>query len=360
MGKLRVLGLETSCDDTAAAVVAGGVAEDGRPEGRILSRAIRGQSSLQAAYGGIVPEIAARAHAEAADIVMEEALCAAGLGWSEMDAIAVTAGPGLAPALLAGVMTARGAAAGAERPLFAVNHLQAHALTPRLTNRLAFPYLTLLASGGHCLFAVTEGVFRHVALGRTRDDAPGEAFDKVARLLGLPQPGGPAIEEQARKGDPERFAFPRPLAGRPGCDLSFSGLKAAVVRCAEETQQNGGGMSAGVRADLAASFERAVRDSILDRALGAMIRFRERHPRISRPVLAGAGGVLANRSLRSGLSALCKDQGFVAVYPPPDLCTDNGAMVAWSAIEQVLAGQVPAMHFPVRARWPLESLGETN
>ena len=354
---LRVLGLETSCDDTAAAVVeATGAINCAPRHGRILSQATFGQVPLHAPYGGVVPEIAARAHAERADIAIEVALKDAGLALRDMDAIAVTAGPGLAPGLLAGVMTARGVAAASGIPVYPVNHLEAHALTPRLSAGLDFPYLTLLASGGHCLFASTEGPLRHTVLGATRDDAPGEAFDKVARLLGLQQPGGPHVERLAREGREDRFKFPRPLAGRPGCDLSFSGLKAAVRRASEAISEQSGALDDGVRADLAASFQAALRDSIVERARSAMERFRAAHLGLEAFVLAGSGGVLANRGLRSALEAACREAGFSAVYPDPELCTDNGAMIAWAAIEHMGAGEPASLSFPVRARWPLDSL----
>ncbi len=354
---VRVLGLETSCDDTAAAVVEGSLDRDTLPRaGRILSQVAFGQAPLHHRYGGIVPEIAARAHAERADLAIESALDSAGTALSDLDAIAVTAGPGLAPGLLAGVMTARGVAAAAGLPLYPVNHLEAHALTARLSEGLAFPYLTLLASGGHCIFARTEGPFRHAVLGETRDDAPGEAYDKVARLLGLPQPGGPVVERIAREGRADRFRFPRPLAGRPGCDLSFSGLKAAVRRTAEGITAERGDLDEMDRADLAASFEAALRDSIVERARSAMRIFRAEHPHLAKPVLAGSGGVLANRGLRSDLDAACEEAGFAAVHPDPALCTDNGAMIAWAAVEHLRVGAPASLSFPVRARWPLDSL----
>ncbi len=357
MRTVRVLGLETSCDDTAAAVVEGAFPEgSGEPTGRILSQVAFGQSTLHAPFGGVVPEIAARAHAERADLAVEAALEEAGLAIRDLDALAVTAGPGLAPGLIAGVMTARGVAAASSLPLYAVNHLEAHALTPRLCVPLAFPYLTLLASGGHCLFAATRGPAYHKVLGTTRDDAPGEAFDKVARLLGLPQPGGPEIERAATRGRADRFALPRPLAGRPGCDLSFSGLKEAVRRVSESLLPDAEASGEKDCADLAASFQAALCDSLVSRARSAMAAFDAAHPGTRDRVLAGSGGVLANRRLRFALREACADCGFKAVFPEPELCTDNGAMIAWTAIEYVHAGVSGSRSFPVRARWPLDAL----
>ena len=357
MRVVRVLGLETSCDDTAAAVVEGGIDDIvDPPKGRILSLVALGQAALHAPYGGVVPEIAARAHAERADLAIEAALDGAGLAIRDLDAIAVTAGPGLAPGLLAGVMTARGVSVASGVPLYPVNHLEAHALTGRLSAGLRFPYLTLLASGGHCFFARTEGPLRHVVLGQTRDDAPGEAYDKIARLLGLSQPGGPQVENLASRGKPDRFPFPRPLAGRPGCDLSFSGLKAAVRRTANWLSAETGAFDDIDRADIAASFEAALRESIIDRTRSAMQDFRETHPHIEMPVLAGCGGVLANRGLRSAIEDACREAHFCSSFPDPELCTDNGAMIAWVGIEHMRLGIPARLAFPVRARWPLDML----
>ena len=363
MSTVCVLGLETSCDDTAAAIVEGCIGAGGAvPPGRILAQAILGQSPLHAPFGGVVPEIAARAHAERADLAIEAALDRSGRRLGDLDAIAVTAGPGLAPGLIAGVMTARGVAAARGLPLYPINHLEAHALSPRLAAVLAFPYLTLLASGGHCLFAATAGPDRHRVLGETRDDAPGEAYDKVARLLGLAQPGGPSVERSAAAGRPDRYSLPRPLVGRPGCDLSFSGLKAAVRRTGEAIIARDGGLDAAAQADLAASFEAALSETLVARCRSAMAGFAaaEGEAGAARaaggsPVLAGCGGVLANRGLRTALAAACRETGFDPVFPAPELCTDNGAMVAWAAIERMGAGLPPPAAFTVRPRWPLES-----
>lgn len=357
--RVRVLGLESSCDDTAAAVVEGDITEVGaRPPGRIRSMVAYGQEGLHAEYGGVVPEIAARAHAERADHAIEAALAEAGLALDHLDAVAVTCGPGLAPGLLAGAMMAQGVAVGAGLPLYSVNHLEAHAVSVRLAGEVSFPYLILLASGGHCLFAAVTGPTRYRVYGATMDDAPGEAYDKVARLLGLTFPGGPQIERLATTGDESRFNLPRPLTGRPGCDFSFSGLKTAVRLILEKFEAEGTEGAGQSRADLAASFQAAVRDVFIDRSVAAMRRFRAEHPDIERPVFAGAGGVLANRALRRALTLVADDAGFEAVYPEPTLCTDNGAMVAWAGIERIGSG-IQAGARPIRARWSLAELSES-
>lgn len=346
---LTILGIESSCDDTAAAVVR---ASGGR--GTILSSVVAGQTALHAAYGGVVPEIAARAHAEKVDICIEDALAQAGLGLDGVDAIAVTAGPGLIGGVLAGVMCARGIAAATGLPLLGVNHLAGHALTPRLTHGLDFPYLMLLVSGGHCQFLIVEGCDRFRRLGGTIDDAPGEAFDKTAKLLGLPQPGGPAVEAEAQGGDPARFAFPRPLLDRPDCDLSFSGLKTAVLRARDALVAEKGGLTRQDRADLCAGFQAAVADVLAEKARRALDIYLALGP--ARPVFAVAGGVAANRAIRDRLLSLRADVEFVA--PPLALCTDNAAMIAWAGAEQLAAQRAAGLSRPpafvARPRWPLD------
>ncbi|HGG63251.1 MAG TPA: tRNA (adenosine(37)-N6)-threonylcarbamoyltransferase complex transferase subunit TsaD, partial [Rhodobacteraceae bacterium] len=253
---LTILGLESSCDDTAAAVVRQTVGK----AAEILSSVVVGQVDLHASFGGVVPEIAARAHAEKIDLCVEQALQKAALTLADIDAIAVTSGPGLIGGVLSGVMCAKGLSAGSGKPLIGVNHLAGHALTPRLTDGSTFPYLMLLVSGGHCQFLIAKGVDEFTRLGGTIDDAPGEAFDKTAKLLGLPQPGGPAVEAEARNGDAKRFPLPRPLLDRPGCDMSFSGLKTALLRTRDKLIAEQGGLRQQDRADLCASFQMAVSD----------------------------------------------------------------------------------------------------
>ncbi|MDT8345339.1 MAG: tRNA (adenosine(37)-N6)-threonylcarbamoyltransferase complex transferase subunit TsaD, partial [Thermohalobaculum sp.] len=306
-----------------------------------------------AAFGGVVPEIAARAHAERLDLVVCRALAEAGLGLGAIDAIAVTAGPGLIGGVLAGVMAARGIAAGSGKPLVGVNHLEGHALTPRLTDGVGYPYLLLLASGGHCQLIAVEGLGRYQRLGSTIDDAPGEAFDKVAKMLGLGFPGGPEVERRAASGDPARFAFPRPLLDRPGAEMSFSGLKTAVVRARDRLVAAQGGLWLRDVADLCAGFQAAVADVLAEKTARAMRAFRARHPGVAAPVIAVAGGVAANRALRAGLEGAARAGGFTAVAPPLTLCTDNAAMIAWAGAEHLIAGEAPG---PVtaRPRWPLD------
>ena len=314
------LGIESSCDDTAAAVVS-----DDR---RILSSVVADQASLHVAFGGIVPEIAARAHAEKLDVAVEAALNEAGICISEVDAVAVTAGPGLIGGVLSGVMCARGIATGLGKPLLGVNHLAGHALTPRLTDDVAFPYLLLLVSGGHCQLLIVSGPDDFRRLGGTLDDSPGEAFDKTARGLGLPGPGGPAVEGEAASGDPERFRFPRPLLNRSDCNMSFSGLKTALIRARDALVSGSGGLSTKDRADLCAGFQAAVTEILAAKTARAIETYLSVSPRT--PIIAVAGGVAANAEVRAGLDAVARRYGIGFVAPPPALCTDNAAMIAWT------------------------------
>jgi N6-L-threonylcarbamoyladenine synthase len=348
---LTLLGIESSCDETAAAVVRDA---PGAPPA-ILSSVVAGQAELHAPFGGVVPEIAARAHAEKLDLVIAEALARAGLALGAIDAVAVTAGPGLIGGLIAGVMCAKGIAAGAGLPILGINHLAGHALTPRLTDGVAFPYLMLLVSGGHCQFLVVEGPDRFRRLGGTIDDAPGEAFDKVAKLLGLPQPGGPAVEAEAAAGDPARFDLPRPLLDRPGCELSFSGLKTAVLRARDLALDERGRLPARSRADLCAAFQAAVAEVLAVKAGRAIRVYLGTTP--PDPVFAAAGGVAANRAIRAALAAAAGAAGVRFVAPPLALCTDNAAMIAWAGIERLRAGLPPDdLTLPARPRWPLDAL----
>ncbi len=337
-----VLGIESSCDDSAAALVDG--------ERRVLASVVAGQGDLHADFGGVVPEIAARAHAERLDHCVEAALAEAGLRLADVDAIAVTAGPGLIGGVMAGVMLAKGLAAGAGKPLIGVNHLAGHALTPRLTDGVGFPYMMLLVSGGHCQFLLVEGPENFRRLGGTIDDAPGEAFDKVAKLLALPQPGGPAVEaEAARARNPARFSLPRPLLDRPGCDLSFSGLKTAVLRARDKAiaETGGRGLRESDRADLCAAFQTAVAEVLAEKTRRALAE----HPV---PVLAVAGGVAANSRLRTALEVVAAAAGVRFLAPPLRFCTDNAAMIAWAGIERWHLGARDGMDLVARPRWPLD------
>ncbi|MFC2970019.1 tRNA (adenosine(37)-N6)-threonylcarbamoyltransferase complex transferase subunit TsaD [Acidimangrovimonas pyrenivorans] len=349
MTTLTILGLESSCDDTGAAVVR---QRDGEaPE--ILSSVVAGQTALHAPYGGVVPEIAARAHVEKLDHCVEQALAEAGLGLDAIDAVAVTAGPGLIGGVLSGVMCAKGIAAGTGLPLIGVNHLAGHALTPRLTDGLPFPYLMLLVSGGHCQFLIVRGSDDFTRLGGTIDDAPGEAFDKAAKLLGLPQPGGPAVEAEAAQGDARRFAFPRPLLDRPGCDFSFSGLKTALLRARDALVAEKGGLTRADRADLCAGFQAAVADVIAEKSRRALALYLAEAP--AAPAFAVAGGVAANKAIRAVLETVSAASGARFLAPPLKLCTDNAAMIAWAGIERFRAGQRDGMDLSARPRWPLDS-----
>lgn len=340
-----ILGIETSCDETAAAVVR----RDAAGQGEILANIVLSQTGDHAPYGGVVPEIAARAHVSHLDRLIGEALSEARVTMADLDGIAATAGPGLIGGVLVGLTMAKAIALAAGKPLLAINHLEAHALTPRLTGELAFPYLLLLVSGGHTQFQIVEGVGRYRRIGTTIDDALGEAFDKTAKLLGLPYPGGPEVEELAHRGNPERFAFPRPLKGRKDCDFSFSGLKTAVrevVRSLDDLDDQ-------TAADICASFERAVGETMRDRLIQAMRRFRESHEAAER-VLVVSGGVAANQALRRGFEEVCAEKGFRLVIPPIHLCTDNAAMVAWAGAERLALGLIDDLDVPARARWPLD------
>ncbi|RED18665.1 tRNA (adenosine(37)-N6)-threonylcarbamoyltransferase complex transferase subunit TsaD [Pontivivens insulae] len=341
-----ILGLESSCDDTAAAVLR--CTDDA---GEILSSKVFGQTDLHADFGGVVPEIAARAHAERLDHVTEAALSAADVSLAQIDAVAVTAGPGLIGGVLSGVMFAKGLAAGAGKPLIGVNHLAGHALTPRLDPGLTFPYLMLLVSGGHCQFLSVTGPDSFTRLGGTIDDAPGEAFDKTAKLLGLPQPGGPHVERQAASGDPTRFPLPRPLLDRPGCDMSFSGLKTALRRARDQLVTAQGGLYQQDRADLCAAFQAAVAGVLAEKTRRAMVAFASEH---GPTTIAVAGGVAANTAIRHALQDVADKTGFAFTAPPLHLCTDNGAMIAWAGWEQFRLGHQSDMTLAARPRWPLD------
>lgn len=346
-GRARlVLGIETSCDDTAAAVV--------RSDRRILAQAVVGQQSEHAPFGGVVPEIAARAHLLRLDRLVAQVMTECGIGFGDLAGIAATAGPGLIGGLVVGLVTAKTIALVHDRPLLAINHLEGHALTARLTHELPFPFLLLLVSGGHCQLQVVEGVGRYRRLGTTIDDALGEAFDKVAKLLDLPQPGGPAVERAARTGDPERFTLPRPLRGQPGCHFSYSGLKTAVRHLVQA--EGDAARRPPLRDDICASFQAAAFEALLDRTARAAALYREAHPAGRHLVVAG--GVAANRRLRADLEGLAARLGLTLVLPPPALCTDNAAMIAWAGIERLQAGLVDALDVPARARWPLDPHAE--
>jgi N6-L-threonylcarbamoyladenine synthase len=349
MRAFTVLGIETSCDETAAAVVRG------HPPGpgEILSNIVLGQAADHRPYGGVVPEIAARAHVEWLDGVIERALADAGVELSGIDAVAATAGPGLIGGVMVGLVSAKALALAAGKPLIAVNHLEAHALSARLSQGLEFPFLLLLISGGHCQLMAADGIGRYRLYGATIDDAVGEAFDKTAKLLGLPYPGGPQIEALAERGNGRKFALPRPMLGREDADFSFSGLKTAARHIT-----TGAGFGPASKADLAASFQNAVVDVLRDRIHVAMQYFRTEYDYSNNNLkLVVAGGVAANCAIRRMLDELCGVEGFGLYMPPPALCTDNGAMVAWAGLERLACGLEDRLDSAPRARWPLETLG---
>jgi N6-L-threonylcarbamoyladenine synthase len=345
MTSTTILGIESSCDDTAAAVLRGQAGD-----AAVLSSIVLGQTALHADFGGVVPEIAARAHAEKLDICVQDALTEAGMTLNDIDAIAVTAGPGLIGGVVSGVMCAKGIALAQGLPLYGVNHLAGHALTPRLTDSVPYPYLMLLVSGGHCQFLVVSGPDQFKRLGGTIDDAPGEAFDKVARLIALPQPGGPAIEVRAKAGDAKRFKLPRPMLDRAGCDMSFSGLKTAVLRQRDSILQDGA-LAGQDQADLAAGFQAAVVDVLAEKTRRALAEYA---PLTDVRTICVAGGVAANMAIRGALETVATEYEAAFVAPPLALCTDNAAMIAYAALEQMGTRAPDDMALSARPRWPLD------
>jgi len=331
-----ILGLESSCDDSAAALVTGGR--------RILAQAVVGQNDAHRPYGGVVPEIAARAHVEILPGLIQRVLSDAKLSVHDVDAIAATAGPGLIGGVMVALLAGKGLALALGKPLIAINHLEGHALSPRLIDPdLGFPYLLLLVSGGHCQLLEVRGVGEYRRLATTIDDAAGEAFDKAAKLLDLSYPGGPAVEELAKSGNPHAVPLPRPLIGSGEPHFSFAGLKSAVQRAVASGEYR--------REDIAASFQQAVVDCLVDRTALAL-----RHS--DAPALVVAGGVAANQAIRTALADLAKREGRRFNVPPGWLCTDNAAMIAWAGAERFAAGLTDGLDAPARARWPLDESAE--
>jgi N6-L-threonylcarbamoyladenine synthase len=341
-----VLGIETSCDETAAALV--------DAERRILAQALQSQEDRHARFGGVVPEIAARAHVEVLDRLIARVMAQAELGFADLAGVAATAGPGLIGGLIVGLVTAKAICAVHRLPLLAINHLEGHALTARLTHGVAFPYLLLLISGGHCQLLVVRGVGRYRRLGTTLDDALGEAFDKAAKMLNLGFPGGPAVERAARTGDRGRFPLPRPLLGQPGCHFSFSGLKTALRQTIERLGPTA--LEPPTLQDLCASFQAAAGDILVDRTRHAARILRSDYPGVD--TLVVAGGVAANAVLRAHLGGLTAELGLRLIVPPPRLCTDNAVMAAWAGQERLARGLIDDLRAPVRARWPLDPAAE--
>ena len=336
---MLVLGIETSCDETAASVVSA--------DKRILSNVVLSQLDDHRPYGGVVPEIAARAHIQHLDGIIRQAMDEAKISFDELSAIAATGGPGLIGGVMVGVMMGKALSSYYNKPFLAVNHLEGHALTARMTSDIEFPFLLLLVSGGHCLLLAVESYGTYHRLGTTKDDALGEAFDKVAKMLGLPYPGGPQVEALAKKGNPHAYGFPRPLMGTPGCDFSFSGLKTAVNRQVAALQP----ISDTQKADICASFQYTVTEILKERISNAMQLYSDR---FSQKRLVVAGGVAANQYIKQTLNTLCEQKNFSLDVPPPALCTDNAAMIAWAGVERLMH-HAPAdtQSFEPKARWPL-------
>ena len=332
---MKILGIETSCDETAAAVVNG--------DGNILSNIIRTQIDEHSPYGGVVPELASRAHIEFLDQIIEAAIKESGCDWNEIDAIAATSGPGLIGGVIVGVMQAKALASALKKPFIAVNHLEGHALTVRLTNEVEFPYLLLLVSGGHCQVLEVAGVGQYKLLGETLDDAVGESFDKLAKMLGLSIPGGSKVEKLAEDGNQNAFTLPMPLLGRAGCDFSFSGLKTAVKAVVDSGEYS--------HADICATFQKTVGDILQNRLKNAFEMSNAKQ-------LVVAGGVAANKHLRKVIEDLCNENSVRFIAPPLKLCTDNAAMIAWAGIEKFKLGQTNGLDFNPRARWALSELSD--
>ncbi len=337
-----ILGIETSCDETAASLVT--------EDKRILSNIVSSQLQEHKRFGGVVPEIAARAHLNHLKDIIHTAFQEANLSLDEINGIAATGGPGLIGGVIVGVMMAKGLAMAKQIPFIPINHLEGHALTARLTEDVPFPFLLLLASGGHCQFLIVEDVGHYTHLGGTLDDAIGECVDKTARLLGHPYPGGPIIERLALKGNPYAFELPKPLISQPGCSFSFSGLKTAARKIILENDTT----NPEFQSDFCASFQRVIGEILVNRCQHAMMMALEKKPKINNLVLAG--GVAANLYFRGCLSKSIQEKGLTLVTPPVSLCTDNGAMIAWAGVEYLRKGISGSLDFEPRPRWPLEEL----
>lgn len=339
---MLVMGIESSCDETACAIV--------NEKKEILSSVVWSQFDEHQQFGGVVPEIAARAHLEQVDTIVQKTIEEAKVSFKDLSAVAVAAGPGLIGGVIVGVMTAKAIAMAHQLPFVAVNHLEGHALVARLTNEIDYPYLLLLISGGHCQILIVKGVGLYEKLGGTIDDSAGEAFDKVAKMLQIGYPGGPNIEKAAKNGNAKRFDFPRPMKGREGCQFSFSGLKTAVRHQIELlgalTQQN--------KNDLACGFQQAVVETVEDRLKNGIRIFKEKYPQARHLVVSG--GVASNTALRTALQQLAIKENMIFAAPPLKLCTDNGVMIAWAGLERFQQGKVDSLNFKARPRWPLDTL----
>jgi len=341
---LIFLGIESSCDETAASIVREN--QDGSIE--ILSNIVSSQIKEHKPFGGVVPELAARSHVEKIDVIIEKAINESGISIETITGVATTAGPGLLVCLMVGMSAGKTIATFLKKPFLAINHLEGHALSPRLIQKIKFPYLLLLISGGHSQFLEVQGVNKYKRLGTTIDDALGEAFDKTAKILGIDFPGGPKIEKFAKLGDKNGFVLPKPILHKSGCNLSFSGLKTAVLHASKAIKTKQG------KYDLAASFQHTINEILKIKSKKAMQMFLQNNKKIKKPFFVIAGGVAANKSIRNNLENVCKENGFENLFPPSSLCSDNAAMIAWAGIERYKKKLIDNTKFSARPRWPLD------
>ena len=341
---LIFLGIESSCDETAASIVREN--QDGSID--ILSNIVSSQIKEHKPFGGVVPELAARSHVEKIDVIIEKAIKESGISIETITGVATTAGPGLLVCLMVGMSAGKTIATFLKKPFLAINHLEGHALSPRLIQKIKFPYLLLLISGGHSQFLEVQGVNKYKRLGTTIDDALGEAFDKTAKILGIDFPGGPKIEKFAKLGDKNGFVLPKPILHKSGCNLSFSGLKTAVLHASKAIKTKQG------RYDLAASFQHTINEILKIKSKKAMQMFLQNNKKIKKPFFVIAGGVAANKSIRNNLENVCKENGFENLFPPSSLCSDNAAMIAWAGIERYKKKLIDNTKFSARPRWPLD------
>jgi len=342
--KLTFLGIETSCDETAAAIVK----ENNDGTGEILSNIVSSQVEEHREFGGIVPEVAARAHVEKIEFIVQKAIKESKLNLENLDGIAATAGPGLIVCLTIGLNTGKAIAGSLKKPFVAVNHLEGHALSPKINNKIEFPYLLLLISGGHTQFLEVNGINNYKRLGTTIDDALGEAFDKTAKLLGIEFPGGPKIEEWAKKGDEDYFKLPKPILKTGGCNLSFAGLKTAVLRTSKKLKNE------KEKYHLAASFQKTINEILYEKTKVSMEEFLKNRKN-KKNIFVIAGGVASNLSIRKNLTKVAEEKNFISIFPPINLCSDNAAMIAWAGIERYKINLTDSLEFPSKARWPLDS-----
>ena len=342
--KLTFLGIETSCDETAASVVR----EKADGTGEILSNIVSSQIKEHKEFGGVVPEIAARAHVEKIEFIIKKALKESNLNFNKINGISATAGPGLIVCLTVGLNAGKAIAGSLKKPFVAINHLEGHALSPKINNKIKFPYLLLLISGGHTQFLEVKGVNNYKRLGTTIDDALGEAFDKTAKLLGIEFPGGPKIEEWAEKGDENYFKLPKPILKKGGCNLSFAGLKTAVLRTSKKLKNQ------KEKYHLAASFQKTINEILYEKTKKAMEEFLKDKKGIEKTFVI-AGGVAANLKIRENLNKLSNEKNFTSIFPPVNLCSDNAAMIAWAGIERYKMKLIDSLEFPSKARWPLDA-----